>query len=139
MIIAVDLLPISPIEGAFIIDNSDFTHSATQEEVLTYLGNRRADLVMSDMAPNASGIRSMDHDNIVLLARTALGFAKSILCPRGAFLCKLWDGHGTGDLKRELATVFDTVRIIRPDASRKESAEIYLLGKGYHQTASKPS
>ena len=133
MVVAVDLLTIQPIDGAVIINNSDFTHDATQKQILNHLGNHFVDLVMSDMAPNASGIQSMDHDNIMNLCTSALEFSKPVLRCGGAFLCKLWDGYRTGNLKSELGSVFETVKIIRPDASRKESAEIYLLAKGFHR------
>ena len=131
VVIAVDLLSIKPIEGAIIIDTSDFTHDDTQKQILTHLGGQSADLVMSDMAPNASGIQSMDHDNIIQLCKTAFIFSKSVLKQKGAFLCKLWDGHGTSKLKKELGGVFQTVKVIRPDASRKQSSEIYLLAKDF--------
>ncbi|XP_072037206.1 rRNA methyltransferase 2, mitochondrial-like [Amphiura filiformis] len=132
-VIAVDLLFIDPIDGAVIINKSDFTHDDTQKQILTHLEGKSVDLVMSDMAPNASGIQSMDHDNIVQLCRTALTFSKLVLRPKAAFLCKLWDGYETGNLKRELGSVFQMVKIIRPNASRKESSEIYLLAKGFHK------
>ena len=133
MVIAVDLLTIEHIDGAVVINNSDFTHDATQKQILDHLGENLVDLVMSDMAPNATGIQSMDHDSIVNLCTSALQFSKPVLRQGGAFLCKLWDGYQTRNLKSKLGCVFETVKILRPNASRKESAEIYLLAKGFQR------
>ncbi|XP_041474414.1 rRNA methyltransferase 2, mitochondrial-like [Lytechinus variegatus] len=130
-VIAVDLLHMQPVEGAIILDQRDFTDPLIQEEILGHLDNRLPDAVLSDMAPNATGIHAMDHEQIVALARTAMGFATKVLCENGHFLTKLWDGHETGLLKRDLADCFRSVKTLRPEASRKESSEIYLLARGF--------
>ncbi|XP_787303.3 rRNA methyltransferase 2, mitochondrial [Strongylocentrotus purpuratus] len=131
IVIAVDLLHMQPIEGAIMLGQSDFTDPAVQERILGHLDKRLSDAVLSDMAPNATGIHAMDHEQIIALARTAMGFATKVLCENGHFLVKLWDGHDTGLLKRDLVESFRSVKILRPEASRKESSEIFLLAQGF--------
>ncbi|XP_071493319.1 rRNA methyltransferase 2, mitochondrial-like [Diadema antillarum] len=130
-VVAVDLLHMQPIEGAIILPQQDFTDPGTQQEILARLDGKLANTVLSDMAPNATGIHSMDHEQIVELVRTAAEFAYKVLGENGNFLAKLWDGHHTGLLKRDLAQGFRTMKILRPEASRKDSSEIYLLAKGF--------
>ncbi|XP_038064166.1 rRNA methyltransferase 2, mitochondrial-like [Patiria miniata] len=130
-VISVDLLHFEPIEGAVLLTESDFTHPATQSRILLLLNGQLVNSVLSDMAPNSTGMHEMDHENIIGLCKSALGFARDILREDGHFLCKLWDGHETGRLKEKLAAEFRGVKVVRPDASRKESSEIFLLGRGF--------
>ena len=120
-----------PVEGAIILDQSDFTDSRTQDRILEHLNGQLANTVLSDMAPNATGIRSMDHELIVDLVKMAAEFAKNVLQENGHFLGKLWDGHDTPMLKRDLGGCFRALKVLRPEASRKESSEIYIYGQGF--------
>ena len=120
-----------PIKGATVLDQSDFTDSHTQDKILEHLGGQSANTVLSDMAPNATGIHSMDHELIVDLVKMAADFAQTILQENGHFLGKLWDGHDTPILKRDLSGCFRVVKILRPEASRKESSEIYIFAQGF--------
>jgi 23S rRNA (uridine2552-2'-O)-methyltransferase len=132
-VVAIDLLPIAPIEGAVTLGGVDFTSRLNQARILSVLGDRRVDLVMSDMAPNASGTQQLDHERIVELSLSALQFAAQVLQPAtGHFLCKLWDGeHVTRLQKIILPRLFDQVSIVKPPASREHSAELFLLAKNF--------
>jgi 23S rRNA (uridine2552-2'-O)-methyltransferase len=132
-VIAIDLLPIAQIEGAVTLGGVDFTNALNQSRVLSVLGDRRVDLVMSDMAPNATGIQAMDHERIVELALSALQFATQVLRPKsGHFLCKLWDGeHLTKFQKQIFPRLFNEVHVVKPPASREHSGELFVLGKHF--------
>ncbi|XP_022092314.1 rRNA methyltransferase 2, mitochondrial-like isoform X2 [Acanthaster planci] len=130
-VVSVDLQYFEAVEGAILLTESDFTHPATQSKILSILNGQLINAVLSDMAPNATGVRVMDHENIVRLCRSTLNFAQDVLREDGHFLGKLWDGHEMARLKEEIARVFRSVKVVRPDASRKESSEIFLLGKGF--------
>ena len=130
-ILAVDLLPIEPIDGAELLPEMDFTAKRTQAELKRRLDGQLADLVLSDMAPNASGNRSLDHAAIVKLAYSALRF--SVLHSRvgASFLCKIWHGERTEHLVVDLKKFYKEVHRIKPDSSRIESSEIFLLARGF--------
>lgn len=130
-VIAVDLLDIEDINGATIFSRCDFTSTSTQKRIFTVLPSSGADVIMSDMAPNASGNHSMNHEAILGLCESALDFSKSVLKPSGIFLCKLWDGYGTHDFISTLEESFHQVQKCKPRASRKESAEIYLYAENF--------
>jgi len=130
VVVASDILPMDALAGVtFIL--GDFTEESVLEEVLSALGGRRADLVMSDMAPNMSGIRDVDQPRVMLLAELALELARSTLKPGGAFLCKVFHGEGFDDFIRALRVVFSSVATRKPDASRGRSREVYALARGY--------
>ncbi|XP_063234258.1 rRNA methyltransferase 2, mitochondrial [Bacillus rossius redtenbacheri] len=130
-VVAVDRQPIHPIEGATIIGNMDFTVPETRERVREALNGRGADGVVSDMAPNASGVREMDHENITHLAYTALRFAAQASGSGAFFLVKMWDGCNTRSLARDLAAFYARVRTVKPGASRSDSAETFLLAQDF--------
>ncbi|XP_078351455.1 rRNA methyltransferase 2, mitochondrial-like isoform X2 [Oculina patagonica] len=119
-VIAVDLLEIEDIHGATILSRCDFTSANTQRRILSLLPPAGADVIMSDMAPNASGNHTMSHEAILSLCESALDFGKAVLKPGGIFLCKLWDGYGTQDFIKTLEGNFGQVRKCKPQASRKE-------------------
>ena len=127
LIIGCDLLFMDPVEGANFIQN-DFTLDSTQHEVLKISGNRKFDVVLSDMAPNASGITSMDHDKIIDLSYKALKFALVHSYPGSHFVTKIWAGHGRDKLLGDIAKFYAEAQVIKPKASRTDSAEIYLAG-----------
>jgi len=129
-VIALDILPIDPIEGVDIIQG-DFKDSAVYEELLKKLGSSKVGLVISDMAPNFSGISGVDVPRAVYLAEIALDFAQEVLASGGSFLVKIFQGPGFTEYVQMLREVFTTVVVRKPKASRSESREVYLLGTGF--------
>ena len=127
LIIGCDLLFMDPVEGANFIQN-DFTLESTQTEILKILGGRKFDVVLSDMAPNASGISSLDHDKIIDLSYKALKFALVNSYPGSHFVAKIWSGRGRDKLLDDITKFFTEAEAIKPKASRSDSAEIYLVG-----------
>lgn len=128
-IIALDLLPVDPIEGVTFLQ-MDFTDEDAPEALINALGEG-ADLVLSDMAPNTTGHKATDHLRIMGLAEMAYDFAAQILKPDGAFVAKVLLGGAEGSLLIRLKKDFKTVRHIKPPASRKDSAEQYVVGTGF--------
>ena len=131
MVIAVDLQDIEPIDGVTIFPKSDFTKPETKSKILHVLDNRLANVILSDMAPKASGNREHDHDAIFQLCLSVLKFSSQVLDSGGHVVCKLWDGSDTKKLKEVMHRMFTNVKTIKPDASRENSAEIFLLGQYY--------
>jgi 23S rRNA (uridine2552-2'-O)-methyltransferase len=127
---AVDLLPMDSIAGVEFLQG-DFTTPATVAALHALMGDERADLVMSDMAPNISGNRAIDQPRSVGLAEEALAFAAEVLRPGGDFLIKLFQGEGFPEFVKGVRRDFGVVRLIKPKASRPESREIYLLARNY--------
>ncbi|ELU05937.1 hypothetical protein CAPTEDRAFT_142835, partial [Capitella teleta] len=130
-VIGIDLQHMMPVEGATMLHQSDFTSHETQKSLLTMLDGSKADLVMSDMAPNPVGVKTVDHTAIVKLCKSALKFAANVLQLNGTFLCKLWEGNERNDLEKLMRIVFKQVRVVKPLASRSDSAEIFLLAKHF--------
>ncbi|EFN64935.1 Putative ribosomal RNA methyltransferase CG11447 [Camponotus floridanus] len=128
---AIDKLPFFPVEGATVLGNMDFTITKTQETLLALLQGKKADVVLSDMAPNASGIRAIDHDNIILLAYAALKFALQITKIHGTLVIKVWDGGKSQELEQNLLRFYNNVKIVKPDATRDESTEKFFLARGF--------
>lgn len=131
-VVGVDLLPVDPIPGADLIEG-DFTDPAIGPELLRRLGGA-PDVVLSDMAPNTMGHAATDHLRIVALIEAAAAFAVEQLKPGGAFVTKSFQGGAEGDLLRGLKSAFADVRHVKPDASRKESSEVYIVAKGLRRT-----
>ncbi len=127
-IVAVDLNPMPPVAGVEFIAG-DFTAPATQARILAALAGRPADLVISDLAPNISGIDSADQARSYALAMLALDFACQCLQPKGAFLVKVFQGSGFEDYMCALRQRFVCVLTRKPAASRDRSREVYLLGR----------
>lgn len=128
-VVGIDLLEIDPIAGADLL-KGDFQDEAMETALLASLG-ARADLVLSDMAPNTTGHAATDHLRIVALAELALEFALKTLEPGGAFVAKLFQGGAQGGMLTLLKQRFATVRHAKPAASRKDSSELYLVATGY--------
>ncbi|XP_078692800.1 rRNA methyltransferase 2, mitochondrial-like [Branchiostoma floridae x Branchiostoma belcheri] len=131
MVIGVDLQYISPINGAKLLSNCDFTLEETQEHIQKHLPNGKADIVLSDMAPNATGLSSLDHDQIVSLQTSAFKFSKIVLREGGVFVCKLWDGSHCKMFQSIVGDVFKFVKVIKPQSSRSNSAELFVFARGY--------
>lgn len=128
-VIAVDLLDMQPIAGVVFL-RSDLTDANDLRRCLTELGRHRVDLVISDMAPNLSGIAATDQANSLNLAETACRIACSVLCGRGHFLVKLFQGDDVAAFRKQLLEKFDKVVSVKPRASRANSGEVYILAQG---------
>ncbi len=128
-VIALDLLEMPALPGVTFL-RGDFRDDATLAELERLLGGQRADLVLSDMAPNLSGIASSDQARTLELAELALDFALKHMKPQGNFLVKSFQGVGFEAYLKILRSRFSAVAVRKPDASRDRSREVYLLGKG---------
>ena len=128
-VIAIDLLEIAPISGVTVL-RGDFRESAVQAQVAAALGGRKADLVLSDLSPNISGIASADQARAAELVRTAIDFCRAQLQPEGALLVKVFQGEDFAGLLKEMKGAFREVRTLKPAASREESRETYLRARG---------
>ena len=129
-VVAVDLLAIQPIPGVDCIQG-DFGDESILAQVLETLDGQPVDLVISDMAPNISGNRSVDQPRVMYLADIALDVARRALKPGGAFVVKLFHGEGFDDFVRQARAMFETVRVRKPGASRARSPETYLVARNY--------
>jgi 23S rRNA (uridine2552-2'-O)-methyltransferase len=128
-VLAIDLLPVAPMPGVDSLEG-DFTDPAALVWLQEKLQSRRVDLVLSDMAPNISGVMLRDQARHYELCELALDFALHWLKPDGAFLVKVFQGVGFEDFRAQMRQAFAQVLIRKPDASRDRSTEVYLLGRG---------
>jgi len=128
-VFALDILPMGAVPGVTFIQG-DFREQGALDQLRAALAGRKADLVMSDMAPNLSGIDAVDQPRAMHLAELALEFADEVLKPGGDLLLKLFQGSGFQELVREIRRRFATVKLRKPAASRARSAEVYLLARG---------
>ena len=128
--IALDILPMEPVSGVEIIQG-DFREDAVLQQLLDLMGGARADLVISDMAPNISGMEVVDIPRAYYLAELALDLARQVLKPGGGLLVKLFQGEGFDAYQKDLKQDFKRVVIRKPKASRARSREIYALATGY--------
>lgn len=129
-VIALDLLPMDALAGVDIIQG-DFREEAVLAEIVKSVEQQRVDLVISDMAPNISGMKSVDQPRAMYLAEVALDLARKVLSPGGALLVKAFEGEGIEAFRRELQRSFRTVATRKPKASRPASREVYMLAKNY--------
>jgi 23S rRNA (uridine2552-2'-O)-methyltransferase len=128
-VIALDILEMPSLPGVTFL-RGDFRDDATLAELERVLAGQRADLVLSDLAPNLSGIASSDQAQALELAELALDFALKHMKPKGNFLVKTFQGAGFEEYLRSLRGRFSAVAVRKPEASRDRSREVYLLGKG---------
>ncbi len=128
-VVGIDLLPIEPMGGVEFI-TLDFLDDDAPRQLTSLLGGP-ADLVLSDMAANATGHKKTDHLRIIGLAETAAEFAREVLAPGGAYLAKVLQGGTEGGLLTDLKRDFAVVRHVKPAASRADSSELYVLATGY--------
>jgi 23S rRNA (uridine2552-2'-O)-methyltransferase len=131
-VIALDLLEMEPLRGVVVI-RGDFSEEATLKLLDEQSGNRPIDLVVSDMAPNISGVGLVDQARSIHLAELALEFARDRLKPGGDLLVKVFQGSGLDEFRKELAVDFGSVAVRKPKASRDRSSEFYLLARGKRQ------
>ena len=129
-IIALDVLGMEPLPGVDFIQG-DFTGDEPLHRLEQALGGSPVDLVISDMAPNISGMATVDQARAMYLAELALEFVKSHLKPGGDFVVKLFQGADFDGFVRQVRSVFGTVQVIKPKASRPRSKEVYLLARGH--------
>ena len=129
-VLATDILPMAPISGVKFIQG-DFTDDAVLDDLIEKVQGESVDLVISDMAPNITGIREIDQPGSMHLAELALDFARSILREGAYFLVKVFEGEGIGEFKQVLASEFEKVKVRKPKASRSRSREFYLLAEKY--------
>lgn len=132
-VLAVDILPMEPIAGVECMQ-LDFTEEDADRKVMTALGGQ-ADCVLSDMAQPATGHRQTDHLRIMAMAELAYDFGRQVLRPGGSFAVKLLQGGAQDDFLNMLKRDFEKVRFAKPDASRKDSAESYLVATGFRGKA----
>lgn len=130
-LIALDILPMEPLCGVQFIQG-DFTEDKPMLALEEALQGKRVDLVLSDMAPNMSGMAATDHAKAMYLAELALEFVRARLKPDGVFLVKLFQGEGVDGFVRQVRSLFGKVQVRKPKASRPRSREVYLLARGRH-------
>jgi 23S rRNA (uridine2552-2'-O)-methyltransferase len=129
-IIALDILPMEPISGVEII-HGDFREESVLAVLTAKLNGAAVDLVLSDMAPNISGVNSADQARSIYLAELALDFASRTLQEGGSLLVKMFQGEGFDEYLKQLRSRFEKVQIRKPEASRDRSRELYLLARNY--------
>lgn len=129
-VLASDLLAMDPLHGVNFV-KGDFTETSVFEEILSRLGGEAADLVISDMAPNLSGVKDIDQPRVMCLAELALDMAQTILKPGGCFLVKVFQGEGYETFLQQIKGSFVSVKARKPNASRARSREVYLLARGF--------
>ena len=128
-ILALDVLPMEPIEGVAFLQG-DFREEAVLAQLAALVAGRKADVVVSDMAPNLSGISSADTARIAHLVELAVDFARAHLNPEGALVAKVFHGAGYDELVKLFKGTFRVVKPLKPKASRDKSSETFLVGMG---------
>lgn len=129
-VLATDILAMEPIEGVEFIQG-DFTEDAVFEQILAALGGERPDLIISDMAPNISGVDAADQASSIYLVELALDMARQVLKPGGNFVAKVFQGDGSDEYLKTLRAAFAKVSIRKPAASRPRSREVYVVAKDF--------
>lgn len=129
-IFALDILPMSELPNVSFIQG-DFTETEVFEKLINMIDNRQIDLVISDIAPNISGMNEVDQPKAMYLAELTADFAKNVLKKGGTLLVKVFQGEGFDDYLKNLRQEYSKVQIRKPQASRSRSKEVYLLAKGF--------
>ncbi|TGD70960.1 23S rRNA (uridine(2552)-2'-O)-methyltransferase RlmE [Mangrovimicrobium sediminis] len=129
-VVASDILPMDNLAGVEFIQG-DFTDDAVFEQILSAVGDAPVDLVVSDMAPNMSGMTAVDQPRAMYLVELALDMARRVLTPGGSFVAKVFQGEGFDDLVRDARGSFERVVNRKPSASRPRSREVYLVARGF--------
>lgn len=132
MVIASDILPMDHIAGVDFIQG-DFTEEAVLEQILKKVGDRPVDLVISDMAPNMSGVADIDQPKAMYLVELAFDLARQVLSPGGVCVAKVFQGEGFDTLMKDLRKEYKSLVSRKPDASRARSREVYWVAKGFNQ------
>jgi 23S rRNA (uridine2552-2'-O)-methyltransferase len=129
-VIASDILPMEHLEGVNFIEG-DFTEQKVLQQILDALEGKRVDLVISDMAPNMSGVHAVDQPRAIYLVELALDMARQVLSPGGTFVTKLFHGEGFDQVFAQAKDSFQKVLTRKPKASRARSSEVYLVAKAF--------
>nr|CAH0108250.1 unnamed protein product [Daphnia galeata] len=129
--VAIDLQPMYPIEGALILAPLDFTKCSSQTKITEMLGGQLATVVVSDMAPAATGIRELDQDRILELAYSVLRYAQQISKDGAMLLLKLWASGRVKQLENDILSHYSQVKIVKPPSSRQDSAELFILASNF--------
>ena len=129
-VIASDILPMDGIVGVTFIQG-DFTEEAVYKQIVSELNGEKVDVVVSDMAPNLSGVNTTDQYSSIYLVELALDMARNVLKPGGSFCAKVFQGVGYEEYAKDVRTSFDKVLVRKPAASRPRSREVYIVGKGF--------
>lgn len=129
-VIASDILPMDGIAGVTFVQG-DFTEESVYNEILHELNSNKADVVVSDMAPNMSGVNTTDQYSSIYLVELALDMARNVLKPGGSFCAKVFQGVGYEEYVKDVRTSFDKVLVRKPEASRPRSREVYIVAKGF--------
>ncbi|PLW67900.1 23S rRNA (uridine(2552)-2'-O)-methyltransferase RlmE [Pseudohalioglobus lutimaris] len=129
-VVASDILPMDSLAGVEFIEG-DFTEDAVFEQILATLQGAPVDMVISDMAPNMSGVTAVDQPKSMYLVELALDMARRVLAPGGIFVAKVFQGEGFDELFRDTRSTFDRVLTRKPKASRPRSREVYLVASGF--------
>jgi 23S rRNA (uridine2552-2'-O)-methyltransferase len=128
-LVAMDILPMEPLPGTTFVQG-DFREQEVLDKLLQLLNGQQVDLVMSDMAPNISGMDAVDQPRAMYLAELAVDFAEQVLRPEGDLLIKIFQGEGFDELVRGLRDRYEKLAIRKPRASRPRSREVYALARG---------
>lgn len=129
-VVGLDLLEIDPMPGITFLQ-MDFMDDDAPDALIEAMGGRKADIILSDMAPNTTGHKNTDHLRIMALVEAAYYFAKEVLNPDGAFIAKVFQGGAQNTLLAEMKRDFKTTKHIKPPASRSDSSETYLIATGF--------
>jgi 23S rRNA (uridine2552-2'-O)-methyltransferase len=129
-VIASDILPMDSLPDVDFIQG-DFTEEAVFDEIMRVLDGRDVDVVISDMAPNMSGVNATDQYSSMYLVELALDMARQVLRPKGSFCAKVFQGVGYDEYLKDVRSSFDKVMIRKPSASRARSREVYIVAKGF--------
>ncbi|MEE4245884.1 MAG: 23S rRNA (uridine(2552)-2'-O)-methyltransferase RlmE [Kangiellaceae bacterium] len=129
-VFALDILPMAAIAGVTFIQG-DFREESVMNQLMAAIEDTKADLVLSDMAPNISGMSAVDQPRSIYLVELALDLARQVLKKGGSMLVKVFQGEGFDQYLAEVRSEFSSVKIRKPEASRARSREVYLLAEGY--------
>ncbi|MBE2894218.1 23S rRNA (uridine(2552)-2'-O)-methyltransferase RlmE [Spirabiliibacterium falconis] len=129
-VIACDILDMDPIAGVDFLQG-DFREESVLTALLDRVGEQKVDVVMSDMAPNFSGMPSVDIPRAMYLVELALDMCRQVLAKNGSFVVKVFQGEGFDEYLREIRRLFTTVKVRKPEASRDRSREVYIVATGY--------
>ncbi|GGK85701.1 23S rRNA (uridine(2552)-2'-O)-methyltransferase RlmE [Amphritea balenae] len=129
-VVSSDILPMDPLPGVQFVQG-DFTEESVLNEILQTLGDELADLVISDMAPNMSGMSAVDQPAAMYLVELALDMARQVLRPGGDFVAKVFQGEGFDEYMDDMRNSFSKVYTRKPDSSRARSREVYLIGRNF--------
>lgn len=130
-VIAVDLSSFYPVPGAICLPQTDFTSPLNQAKIINALNGKKVDLIVSDMSPNVTGQHALDHERILHLVYSTLQFSTVCLKPNGNFLVKIFNGSMNEEIIEKMKIFFSTAKFVKPEASRADSTENYILCLGY--------